>query len=89
MKISHAVTRKDEGYETTISIYNENDQNEPAVHATFSGQTAKEALVGARLKMLAIFEEEQSRVINQRIEVGNLLLSINTDEYNEEEVANR
>ena len=82
MKISHTVTKMNEGYEATISIYNENNQNEPAIHATFSEKTAKEALVGARLKMLAIFEKEQSRAINQRIEVGNLLLSINPDEYN-------
>lgn len=89
MKISHEVKRKNEGYEAIIAIYNEHNEEEPAVYSVFEDPTAKGALTGARLKMLAIFDKEQSRAINRRIEAGALLLSLKLDEHNEKEVANR
>lgn len=88
MKISHKVTRKGDGYEAIIAIYNEHNEGEPAVYSTFEDPTAKGAFTGARLKMLAIFDRDQSRAINRRIEAGALLLSLKLDEYNEKEVAN-
>ena len=88
MKISHKVTRKGDGYEAIIAIYNEHNEGEPAVYSTFEDPTAKGAFTGARLKMLAIFDRDQSRAINQRIEVGALLLKLDPNEYGEEEVTN-
>lgn len=88
MKISHKVTRKGDGYEAIIAIYNEHNEEEPAVYSVFEAPTAKGALTGARLKMLVIFDKKQSRAINRRIEVGALLLSLKLDEHNEKEVAN-
>lgn len=88
MKISHEVKRKNDGYEAIIAIYNEHNEEEPAVYSVFEDPTAKGALTGARLKMLALFEKAQSRAINRRIEVGALLLKLNPNEYNEKEVTN-
>lgn len=88
MKISHKVTRKGDGYEAVIAIYNKHNEGEPAVYSIFEDPTAKGAFTGAQLKMLAIFDKEQARAINRRIEAGALLLSLKLDEHDEKEVTN-
>lgn len=88
MKISHNMIKNRDGYQATICLYNETDPFEQPVYTHFVAETAKSALVGARLKMLALFEKAQSRAINMRIEVGALLLKLNPNEYGEEEVTN-
>lgn len=88
MKISKSVIKNGDGYQATICLYNETDHLEQPVYTHFVAETAKAALVGARLKMLALFEKAQSRAINQRIEVGALLLKLDPNEYGEEEVTN-
>lgn len=88
MKITHSMIKNGDGYQATICLYNEIDEFEQPVYTHFVAETAKAALVGARLKMLALFEKAQSRAINQRIEVGALLLKLDPNEYGEEEVTN-
>lgn len=88
MKISKSVIKNGDGYQATICLYNETDHLEQPVYTHFVAETPKSAIVGARLKMLALFEKAQSRAINQRIEVGALLLKLNPNEYGEEEVTN-
>ena len=88
MKISHSMIKNGDGYQATICLYSETDPLEQPVYTHFVAETPKAALVGARLKMLALFEKAQSRAINQRIEVGALLLKLNPNEYGEEEVTN-
>ena len=88
MKISHSMIKNGDGYQATICLYSETDPLEQPVYTHFIAETPKAALVGARLKMLALFEKGQSRAINQRIEVGALLLKLNPNEYGEEEVTN-
>lgn len=88
MKITHSMIKNGNGYQATICLYNEIDQLEQSVYTHFVAETAKSALVGARLKMLALYEKAQSRAINRRIEAGALLLSLKLDEHNEKEVAN-
>lgn len=77
-----------DGYQATICLYNEIDQLEQPVYTHFVAETAKSALVGARLKMLALYEKAQSRAINNRIEVGALLLNLDPNEYDKKEVTN-
>lgn len=89
MKISKSVIKNGDGYQATICLYSETDPYEQPVYTHFVAETPKSAIVGARLKMLALFEKAQSRAINQRIEVGALLLKLNPNEYDEEEVTNR
>lgn len=88
MKISKSVIKNGDGYQATICLYNETDPLEQPVYTHFVAETPKSAIVGARLKVLALFEEAQSRAINQHIEVGALLLKLNPNEYGEEEVTN-
>lgn len=88
MKISKSVIKDGDGYQATICLYNETDHLEQLVYTHFVAETPKSAIVGARLKMLALFEKAQSRAINQRIEVGALLLKLDPNEYGEEEVTN-
>lgn len=88
MKISHSMIKNGDGYQATICLYSETDPFEQPVYTHFIAETPKAALVGARLKMLALFEKAQSRAINQRIEVGALLLKLDPNEYDEEEVTN-
>lgn len=88
MKISKSVIKNGNGYQATICLYNETDPLEQPVYTHFVAETPKSAIVGARLKMLALFEKTQSRAINQRIEVGALLLKLDPNEYGEEEVTN-
>ena len=88
MKITHSMIENGDGYQATICLYNEIDEFEQPVYTHFVAETPKAALVGARLKMLALFEKAQSRAINQRIEVGALLLKLDPNEYDEKEVAN-
>ena len=88
MKISKSVIKNGDGCQATICLYNETDPHEQPVYTHFVAETAKSAIVGARLKMLALFEKAQSRAINQRIEVGALLLKLDPNEYGEEEVTN-
>lgn len=88
MKISKSVIKNGDGYQATICLYNETDPLEQPVYTHFVAETLKSAIVGARLKMLALFEKAQSRAINMRIEVGALLLKLDPNEYGEEEVTN-
>nr|DAG99235.1 MAG TPA: hypothetical protein [Crassvirales sp.] len=88
MKITHSMIKNGDGYQATICLYNEIDQLEQPVYTHFVADTAKSALVGARLKMLALYEKAQSRAINNRIEVGALLLNLDPNEYDEKEVTN-
>lgn len=88
MKISKNVIKNGNGYQATICIYNETDPLEQPVYTHFVAETPKSAIVGARLKMLALFEKAQSQAINQRIKVGALLLKLDPNEYGEEEVTN-
>lgn len=88
MKISHSMIKNGNGYQATICLYSETDPYEQPVYTHFVAETAKSAIVGARLKMLALFEKAQSRAINMRIEVGALLLNLDPNEYGEEEVTN-
>nr|DAI59178.1 MAG TPA: Transcription Regulator [Crassvirales sp.] len=88
MKISKSVIKNGDGYQATICLYNQTDPLEQPVYTHFVAETPKSAIVGARLKMLALFEKVQSRAINMRIEVGALLLKLNPNEYGEEEVTN-
>lgn len=88
MKISKSVIKNGDGHQATICLYSETDPHEQPVYTHFVAETPKSAIVGARLKMLAIFDKEQSRAINRRIEAGALLLSLKLDENNEKEVAN-
>lgn len=88
MKITHSMIKNGDGYQATICLYSEADPHEQPVYTHFIAETPKSAIVGARLKMLALFEKAQSRAINQRIEVGALLLKLDPNEYGEEEVTN-
>lgn len=88
MKISKSMIKNGDGYQATICLYNETDPLEQPVYTHFVAETPKSAIVGARLKILALFEKAQSRAINQRIEVGALLLKLDPNEYGEEEVTN-
>lgn len=88
MKISHSMIKNGDGYQATICLYSETDPHEQPVYTHFVAETPKSAIVGARLKMLALFEKAQSRAINMRIEVGALLLKLDPNEYGEEEVTN-
>lgn len=88
MKISHSMIKNGDGYQATICLYSETDPLEQPVYTHFVAETPKSAIVGARLKMLALFEKAQSRAINQRIEVGDLLLKLNPNEYGEEKITN-
>nr|DAW82102.1 MAG TPA: hypothetical protein [Crassvirales sp.] len=88
MKISHSMIKNGDGYQATICLYSETDPLDQPVYTHFVAETPKSAIVGARLKMLALFEKAQSRAINQRIEVGALLLKLDPNEYGEEEVTN-
>lgn len=88
MKISKSVIKNGDGYQATICLYSETDHLEQPVYTHFVAETPKSAVVGARLKMLALFEKAQSRAINQRIEVGALLLKLDPNEYGEDEITN-
>lgn len=88
MKISHSMIKNGDGYQATICLYDEVDPFLQPVYTHFVAETAKSAFVGARLKMLALFEKAQSRAINMRIEVGALLLNLDPNEYDEKEVTN-
>ena len=88
MKISHSMIKNGDGYQATICLYDEVDPFQQPVYTHFVAETPKSAFVGARLKMLALFEKAQSRAINLRIEVGALLLKLDPNEYSEEEVTN-
>ncbi len=88
MKISHSMIKNGDGYQAAICLYSETDPLEQPVYTHFVAETPKSAIVGARLKMLALFEKAQSRAINQRIEVGALLLKLDPNEYGEEEITN-
>lgn len=88
MKISHSMIKNGDGYQATICLYDEVDPFIQPVYTHFVAETPKSAFVGARLKMLALFEKAQSRAINMRIEVGALLLNLDPNEYDKKEVAN-